>query len=87
MKKVLLMIMLIMCTSGFSTNTKTPHLLTSSNYRDCDDDNDDKREDDHDNEDEGEDDDHPALPINRFGCLLLIIGCVFIFKSINDKKE
>jgi len=77
MKKVLLMIMLIMCMSGFSTNSKAPHLLTSSNHRDCDDDEDD----------EGEDDDHPALPINGFGWLLLIVGYMFIFKSINNEKQ
>jgi len=80
MKKVLLMIMLIMCTSGFSTNTKTPHLVTSSNHRDCDDDDDDEGEDD-------DDDDTPALPINGFGWLLLIVGYMFIFESINNEKQ
>jgi hypothetical protein len=80
MKKVLLMIMLIMCTSGFSTNTKASHLLTSSNHRDCDDDEDDEDDDD-------DDDDAPALPINGFGCLLLIVGYMFIFKSINNEKQ
>jgi hypothetical protein len=82
MKKVLLMIMLIMCTSGFSTNTKTPHLVTSSNHRDCDDDEDDEGEDDDD-----DDDDHPALPINGYVGVLLIIGCIFIFSSVSNKKE
>jgi hypothetical protein len=85
MKKVLLMIMLVMCMSGFSTNTKTPHLLTSSNHRDCDDDEDDEGEDDHDDDDD--DDDTPALPINGYVGVLLIIGCIFIFNSVSNKKE
>ncbi len=85
MKKVLLMIMLIMCTSGFSTNTKSPHLVTSSNYRDCDDD-DDEDEDEGDDDDD-DDDDHPALPINGYVDVLLILGCIYIFKTINNEKE
>ena len=87
-KKLVLLIMLIMCTSSFSINAGSPHLLTSSNYRDCDDDEDDDHHDDEDeDDDDDDDDDHPALLINEYAYLLLIIGCIFIFKSINDEKE
>lgn len=80
MKKLILLIMLIMCTSTFSANVESPNLLTSSEYSDCDD------EDDHDDDDD-DDDDHPALPINGCACLLLIVGCIYIFKTTSNKNN
>ena len=90
MKKLLILIMLIICTSAFSTNVDTPHLVTSSEYSDCDDeddDHDDEGEDVDDDDDDDDDDDHPAFPINGYACLLLIAGCIYIFKSTSNKKE
>ena len=81
MKKLVLLIMLIMCTlSSFSINVESPHLLTSSNYRDCDDD------DDHHDDEDDDDDDAPAL-INGYAYILLIVGCIYIFKTTSNKKE
>ena len=89
MKKLVLLIMLIMCTSAFSINVESPHLLTSSNHRDCDDDedDDDDHDDHHDDDDDDDDDDAPALPINGYAYILLIVGCIYIFKTTSNKKE
>jgi hypothetical protein len=74
--------MLIICASGFSINADNSHLLISDNYigygndDDCDD-------DDHDDDD----DDNPALPINEYIGLALVLGCIYAFKTKNSLKK
>jgi hypothetical protein len=98
MKKLLLLILLIIGTSAFSINAGNSHILVSDNYigysRDCDDDDDDHDDDDDDDDhdddhddDDDDDDDHPALPINGYVGVLLILGCMYIFKTVNNEKE
>ena len=79
MKKLVLLIMLIMCTSAFSTNVENPHLLTSSKHSDCDDhDDDDDDDDDHDDDD----DDNPALPITDYLYIIAIAGVLYAGKKL-----
>lgn len=103
MKKLVLLIMLIMCTSAFSINVENPHLLASGNYggygKNYDDDfNDDHDNDDHDNDHGGDDDDDddffeddddeaPAALVNNYLYLLLIVGCIYAFKTKNIKTK
>jgi hypothetical protein len=86
MKKLLLLILLIICTSAFSINADNSHLLISDNYigygHDCDDDHDDDDEDD-----DEDDDDHPGLPINEYIGLSLVLGCIYAFKIKNVKTS
>jgi len=86
MKKLLLLILLIICTSAFSINADNSHLLISDNYigygHDCDDDYDDDEDDD-----EDDDDDHPGLPINEYIGLALVLGCIYAFKIKNVKTS
>ena len=90
--------MLIMCTSGFSINVENPHLLTSGNYGgygknydddDDDDDHDNDDDDDHDDDDffEDDDDEAPAALVNNYLYLLLIVGCIYAFKTKNIKTK
>ena len=77
MKKLVLLIMLIMSNSAFSTNADNPHILISDNYIGYD----------HDDDHHDDDDDHSALPINDYLYLLLILGCVYAFKTKNNKTS
>ena len=86
MKKLLLLILLIMCTSSFSINADNSHLLISDNYIGYDHDYDDNDED-CDDDDEDEDDDHSALPINEYIGLALVLGCIYAFKIKNVKTN
>ena len=75
-----------MCTSAFSINADNSHLLISDNYIGYDHDYDNDDEDCDDDEDD-DDDDHSALPINDYLYLLLILGCVYAFKTKNNKHS
>ena len=91
MKKVLLMIMLIMCTSGFSKDDNK--YSCKDDFKDYydrdddDDDHDDNRDDDDDDHDDDDDDDFfddecpPATPIDDYINLVLVLGCVYAFKT------
>ena len=90
MKKLLLLILLIICTSAFSINANNPHILISDNYTGYGNDGDDHDydDDDHDDDDDDDDDDdNPAMPINDYVNLALVLGCIYAFKNKNVKTS
>ena len=69
MKKLLLLILLLLSIATYSKDDN------KYNYNDDEDDN------DHDEDCDDEDDFPPTAPINDYVNLLLVLGCVYAFKT------